>query len=105
MLTNAECVEKIYLSGHLKTIIQKVGKAEQDLDDLEQDLYLALLKKDNKVLNHLIENENELKYYLAKMVTNQIKSKSSPYQTEYKRYHKKKSDEKPERYTNRLPDK
>ena len=103
-MTNAECVEKIFREETLKTIINKIGGTDKDLQDLEQDLYLALLKKDNKTLNHLIENENELKYYLARMSTNQIKSKSSPYQKNYKRYQRQKTNETPERYIDRLPD-
>lgn len=54
-------------------------------DDLCQDLYIELLKKDQTLVQQLYDN-NQLQYYIRKMITNNIKSKTSPYYKNYEKY-------------------
>ena len=52
------------------------------LDDLVQDIYLQLLTKDDELAVGLYER-NELRYYIARMLMNQLKSVNSPYYLNY----------------------
>lgn len=70
----------------LRTIINNVAKNsnDEDLKDLEQDLYLELLEKDEELIEYLYEND-QLNFFLTKMVTNNINSKTSPFYYRYKK--------------------
>ena len=92
MIEKAEIIADIAKEGTLREIIRNVGGTkDEDLRDLEQDIYLELLRKDVALLNTLRE-KGELKYYLAKIVKNQIYSKTSPYYHKYKKQNEKKDD-------------
>lgn len=76
-------IEEIYNKHILRDIIKNVGKLEnpENLKDLEQDLYLYLLTKNN------LENiaEKDINFYLTKIVLNNINSKTSRYYYTYKK--------------------
>lgn len=57
---------------------------EDDLQDLEQDIYLILLEKPVDFVLGLYMR-NELNYYLANIIYTQLRSSSSPYYTKYKK--------------------
>lgn len=101
-MTKTEAVEKIYHTGLLHKLITNIGGSGEDEKDLEQDLYLSLMEKPEELLAHLAENEDELRYYLARMTLNQVRSKSSPYIQTYKAYKRKKSDEAIGKFNERL---
>lgn len=77
----------------LSDIIHNVAKDnnDQDLKDLEQDLYIELLEKDDELIEYMFEN-NQLNYFLTKMVVNNINSNTSRY---YYRYKKNKLNQMP----------
>lgn len=52
------------------------------LDDLVQDIYLQLLTKDDELIVGMYER-SELRYYIARMLMNQLKSVNSPYYLQY----------------------
>lgn len=54
------------------------------MNDLEQDIYVELLEKDDDVIETLY-NKNQLNYYLTRMVINNINSKTSRYFYKYKK--------------------
>lgn len=80
-------VDTIAREGILRDIINTVtqnGKAAKDLmsiSDLEQDIYISLLNKGDKLVD--IWNEGHIKFFLARIVTNNIKSSTSPYYMKY----------------------
>lgn len=95
-------IEKIYKSHILQDIIKNIGKNDSDLKDLEQDMWLDLAtKKDTELLKRLAENENECKYYFARMICNQIKSSTSDYTRNYKKWERNKNQLKPNEETER----
>lgn len=53
------------------------------LDDLANDIYIILLEKKDQVEQM---PENQQRYYIARMVTNQLRSKTSRYHYNYRRY-------------------
>lgn len=78
-------LNKIIESGKLEYWVNRLGAGEQQFnrDDLIQDLYLDLTTKDPEVLKRMVEND-ELDYYLYRMVANNIFSKTSRYYKNYK---------------------
>ncbi len=90
-MENKEIVEEIAKEGTLKEIIRNIGGTDENLRDLEQDIYLDLLRKDPALLNSLRE-KGEMKWYLVKTVKNQIYSRNSPYYNIYKKGQEKKDD-------------
>ena len=85
MVTRNEIIEYIAKENILHNIIQNVGgTADEDLKDLEQDIYLDLYSKSEKALNDIYAN-GQLNFYLARIVSNNIHSSSSRYYTQYKK--------------------
>ncbi len=86
-MTEYEIVDQIAKEGTLRTIIQTVtqeGKVAKDissLDDLEQDIYVDLLSKGEKLIK--VWEQGHINYYLSRIVCNQIKSSTSPYYFKY----------------------
>lgn len=84
-MTRNDVIEEIAKTGLLHTIIQNIGgTTDEDLKDLEQDIYLDLYTKEEKLLTDLYE-KGQLKFYLARIVSNNIHSSSSRYFTTYKK--------------------
>lgn len=69
----------------VEEIITNVGGEDYlDADDLAQDLYLDLLSKDDELIQKLYQ-ENTLKFFISRMVVNNIRSKNSPFFYRYKK--------------------
>lgn len=91
-MENQEIVEKIAREGILKDIIRNIGGTrDEDLKDLEQDIYIDLLSKDNTLLNSLLEKDS-LRWFLVKIAKNQIHSSNSRFYNNYKKRNKLKDD-------------
>ena len=81
-------VEELYKQHKREEIIGHITKSPPD-EDLAQDIYLTLLEKDQQFLKELNEKK-QLIYYITKIITNNVRSKTSPYYYKYKRYENKK---------------
>ena len=68
----------------MKEIINRYAPNDGDKYDLLQDLILEVMEKNQKFIKKLYD-KNELRYFLAKMVKNNICSKTSRYLYIYKR--------------------
>ena len=55
---------------------------------MEQDIYLSLMQKPEHIITSLYECD-ELKFYIARMVANNLNSVTSPCYYTYRRYSKK----------------
>lgn len=64
------------------------GERPEDLQDLAQDLYLELLEKDLTAF----ETEPDLRYYILKMISNNLNSKTSRYFYKYKANDKRRDE-------------
>ena len=85
MINKNEIINHIATSNTLHNLIVNIGGTnDEDLKDLEQDIYLDLYTKSDKVLNDLYNN-GQLSFYLARMVCNNIHSSTSRYYTTYKK--------------------
>lgn len=88
----ATYIKKLYDTHILQDLLTNIGKNDQDLKDLEQDLWLYFSEKlPTDLLKHLSENETECRYYMARVVLNQIKSSTSDYIKNYKKWERNKN--------------
>lgn len=86
-------INKIAKDRMVETIVANVAKdtTDEDLTDLCQDIYLALMEKDEDIIVDLYEKGN-LNFYITRIVLNNVDSKTSRF---YYRYIKHKMQEIP----------
>lgn len=78
-------IDEISKDKLVEEIVYNIGdRGDEDLKDLIQDIYINLLEKEDSLIETLY-NTNQLKFYIVKMVVNNIHSKNSPYYTKYKK--------------------
>lgn len=78
-------IDEISKDKIVEEIAYNIGdRGDEDLKDLIQDIYINLLEKEDSLIENLYST-NQLKFYIVKMVVNNIHSKNSPYYTKYKK--------------------
>ena len=78
-------IDEISKQKVVEEVVYNIGdKGDEDLKDLIQDIYINLLEKEDNLIETLY-SENQLKFYIIRMVVNNIHSKNSPYYTKYKK--------------------
>ena len=78
-------IDEISKDKIVEEIVYNIGsKDDEDLKDLIQDIYINLLEKEDSLIENLYRT-NQLKFYIVKMVVNNINCKNSPYYTKYKK--------------------
>ena len=78
-------IDEISKDKLVEEIVYNIGdRGDEDLKDLIQDIYINLLEKEDNLIETLY-SENQLKYFIIRMVVNNIHSKNSPYYTKYKK--------------------
>ena len=84
-MTKREIVERLADERVIENLAGTVCRGEDinDLNDLIQDLYENLLGKDEEKIVRLYE-DGEMEYFVYRMITNQVYSKTSPYYKKYK---------------------
>ena len=80
-------IEDIHKRKIVEQICFQVGRGEDpdNIKDLIQDVYLALLEKPKKQIISMYE-KNELNFFLASIIVRQIRSSTSPYYRKYKKF-------------------
>lgn len=78
-------IEQIAKDKLIDQIISNVAKdaKDEDLKDLKQDIYLILMEKDEDFLEGIYER-GQMPYYLSRIITNNINSKTSRFYYLYK---------------------
>lgn len=78
-MTKNEVVNIIAREKMVETIVSNIAKSSDDLlNDLVQEIYLDLLQKDDEKIVKLYES-NQIRYFITRIVINNIHSKNSPY--------------------------
>ena len=82
-------MEKIYDTAYdyIEEIVKNIAPADPDKYDLIQDIALIILEKSPNFILELHE-KGHLKYYIARVIMNNLFSTSSPYYCKYKKYQK-----------------
>lgn len=79
-----DIIEELAKNKVIETIASNIGGRDEDLEDLCQDLYISLLSKPPDLIKTLYETD-QLRFYITKMVINNIRSTNSPFYTTYKK--------------------
>ena len=86
-MTKEEIITEIANQHVIEDIIGNVDKSvipKQSLKDLAQDIYLDLLTKpEDKIIQ--LYKKKQLKYFISRMVVNNLHSNTSPYYRTYRR--------------------
>lgn len=79
-MTKSEVVNIIAKERMVETAIANIAKTNSDdtLKDLSQNIYVDLLSKDEEKIVNLYET-NQLRFFIVRMITNNLFSKNSPY--------------------------
>lgn len=87
MKTKQEIVSELFKDGTIRELIENVARRSLDfnLQDLEQDIYISLLEKEEKKIQELYSN-SQLRFFLTRMITNNLISVNSPYYTKYRKF-------------------
>ena len=87
-MTNAQIINEIANNGLVEEIISGITyskfESKENLKDLAQDIYLQLLQMDNAKINELYFKK-QLRFWVTRIITNNIHSKTSPYYYQYKK--------------------
>ena len=87
VLTKMEIVEILAKERRVETLVANIAHSEltADLKDLSQMVYLILLEyDDNKILD--LWNNNQINFFLARVIINQYRSSNSPFHAAFRRY-------------------
>lgn len=85
-MTKEEVIRKIAEEKTVEQIIQNISKKDDDLlNDLAQDIYISLMEKSELLITKLYES-NQIRFYITRIVINNIFSKNSPFYTKYKKF-------------------
>lgn len=85
-MTVNDIITELHRNRIVEQIVRQIGRGEdsENLKDCISDIYLSLLEKPKKKLIAMYE-QRELHYFIASMCLRQIRSKTSPYFTKYKK--------------------
>lgn len=85
-------IEKIAKEKMIEDMIENLGVKALYKDDLLQETFIILLTYDEEKIQALYDR-GELRYFISKLLTNQINSKTSRFYYKYRKYYSKKDDE------------
>lgn len=79
-------IKEIYEENIVKDIIANMRVKSNDVDDLEQEIYMILLEYNQDRIIELYE-KNQLKYFIVGIISRQYNSKTSPFYKKFKKYY------------------
>lgn len=79
-------VELIANERRVEGIIDNINNIVRNRDDLVQEIYMVLLNYDEEKLQYLYDN-NQLNFFLVRIIKNQYFSSTSPFHKKYRRYY------------------
>lgn len=79
-MTKYEIVEALAREGRVETMVQNIAHAPlgDDLKDLAQMVYLALLEYGDDKIADLWDNR-QIDFFIARVIINQFRTRHSPY--------------------------
>lgn len=89
-MTASEIIEELAKKREVETIVANVAHMDMDDDlrDLCQIIYLSLLTQDPARIVKM-HDAGELNYFISKMVTNQYRTKNSPWHNAVRKFRQK----------------
>lgn len=86
-----EVINRIISSGVVEEVVDNIGVKALYRDDLVQETYLILLEYDRTRLIE-IEEKGDMRWFITRIITNQINSKTSRFYYKYKKFNKDKDE-------------
>jgi hypothetical protein len=83
---NNKIVEWLYKDKIVRDILTNMGIDENDIDDIEQEIYLILLEYSAEKIKEMYDKK-QLKYFIVGIVWRQYFSNTSPFFYKYKKYY------------------
>ena len=86
-MTKKEIIEKWANEKKVENLVKKHTDFTNNpyIEDLVQDIYIELYLKDNELIEKL-ENDNEIDYFLTKIIRNNLYSKTSQFYYKYQKF-------------------
>ena len=93
MMSKSDIIEAIAKARMVETMVQNIAhhSLTADLKDLTQMVYLILLEYDETKLQDLWDN-NQISFFLARIIINQYRSSNSPFHTIYRKFRERSED-------------
>lgn len=93
MMSKSDIIEAIAKERMVETMVQNIAHQSltADLKDLTQMVYLILLEYDETKLQDLWDN-NQISFFLARIIINQYRSSNSPFHTIYRKFRERSED-------------
>lgn len=93
MMSKSDIIEAIAKARMVETMVQNIAHQPltADLKDLTQMVYLILLEYDEIKLQDLWDN-NQISFFLARIIINQYRSSNSPFHTIYRKFRERSED-------------
>lgn len=81
-------MNEIYINAYniIKQVVNNFIACDPNKDDLIQDIAIVILEKPPDLIKKLYE-DGELKYYIVRIVKNNVYSKNSNFYYKYKKHH------------------
>jgi hypothetical protein len=92
-VTRAEIVNEIATRKMVESMVQNIAHQSltADLKDLSQMIYLILLEyEEEKIVD--LWNNNQMQFFLARIIINQFRSSNSPFHTIYRKFQERSCD-------------
>lgn len=84
--SKTEIIEELAKEKTVETIINNITHSNNDiLNDLAQDIYIDLLNKEDELIIELYNN-NQIKFFITRMVMNNWFSQNSPFYMKYRKF-------------------
>ena len=92
-MSKSDIIEAIAKARMVETMVQNIAHQPltADLKDLIQMVYLILLEYDETKLQDLWDN-NQISFFLARIIINQYRSSNSPFHTIYRKFRERSED-------------
>lgn len=93
MMSKSDIIEAIAKARMVETMVSNIAHQSltADLKDLTQMVYLILLEYDETKLQDLWDN-NQISFFLARIIINQYRSSNSPFHTIYRKFRERSED-------------
>lgn len=79
-------MQEVYEENIVRDIITNMRVKSNDIDDLEQEIYMILLEYNRDRIIELYEKK-QLRYFIVGIVSRQYNSSTSPFYKKYKKYY------------------
>lgn len=79
-------VGRIAEEKRVEKIVDNINNIVRNKEDLIQEIYMVLLEYDEEKLRTLYDN-NQLNFFLVRIIKNQYFSRTSPFHRKYRKYY------------------